>query len=396
MLASESSRSPAIDRWKAAAYDLALEEGLAALSTRAVASRVGGSASAINYHFGNREQLIAAVCAQALEASQGWRAHHREETSVKLPIWLDLAGAFATLLQIRIEDGRPLLSLLRELEQEAVASDWPDVAAAIVDEMAAEAAFWQDYTAMFGASPEQGALWADLALALSSTTLSISTSALRSAWIVGAAVRLQQRLAGQSIVLIPSRMQEAAQFDASSDRYNETALRILDIALSALAEKGADRLNQRDVAARAGVSLSAVTYFFGSKQELISAAFEELCSRAYRAMTDEGRERSRAEMVESLSAAEGSTSLTTLDVLMRSGMRHPVLGPVVDRMLAIRGVGSEALLAQLGFAVDRLDGYLWISMVTGRHRRVSHLPAADRKEAMLQAAWFRLEALFAR
>lgn len=394
MLAPESSRSPAIDRWKVAAYDLALEEGLAALSARALASRVGGSASAINYHFGNREQLIATVCAQALAASADWRLQHRAEGHVMLPIWIDPAGAFAALLQIRIEESRPLLALLRELEQEAITSGWPDIVEAMAAETEAEAVFWQDFTAIFGASAPQGALWADLALALSSTTLSLASSAHRAAWISGAAVRLHQRMTGQSIVLIPNRMQEAAHFDASSSRYNETALRILDAALDALAEKGADRLNQRDVAARAGVSLSAVTYFFGSKQDLISAAFDEMCSRAYRIMTDEGRERSRALIVETLSAASGSKQLATLEVLMRSGLRHPVLLPVVDRMLAIRGVGSEASLAQLGFAVDRLDGYLWISMVTGRYRRVCHLPLEALGEALRDAAWGRLAALF--
>jgi AcrR family transcriptional regulator len=386
--------SPAIDRWKTAAFELALEEGLAALSTRALAGRLGGSPSAISYHFGNREHLIAAVCAQAVAASAAWRARHREASAVPLPIWLDLAGTFATLLLLRIEETRPLLALLRELEQEALANGWTEITRTMAGEEDAETAFWQDLTIAFGASADEAALWADLALALSTTGLALPSGAGRSAWISGAAVRLQQRLSGAPVALVPNRIPEGTQFDATPGRHNETALRILDAALDAIAEKGADRLNQRDVAARAGVSLSAVTYFFGAKHELVSAAFEDLCRRQYRAMTETGDNSSRAEMMEALDGADSDTALATMEVLMRAVLRNAQLVPAAHRMLAIRGVGSEALLRCLGFAVDRLDGYLWISLTTGRYRRVCNLPLEMRQRALREAAARRVKAMF--
>ncbi|HWU01415.1 MAG TPA: TetR family transcriptional regulator [Novosphingobium sp.] len=394
MISTQTPSSPVTDRWAIAAYELALEEGLAALSTRALASRMGGSPSAINYHFGNREQLIGTVCAQAVAASAAWRARHQGATAVPMPIWIDLAGGFSTLLQLRIEESRSLLALLRELEQEAMASGWADIASAMANEEDAEATFWQQQAIAFGATPEQAALWADLALALSSMGLALSSSAYRSPWISGAAVRLQQRLAGEPVTLVPDRVQEGTHFDTSPNRYNETAMRILDAALAAIAEKGADRLNQRDVAARAGVSLSAVTYFFGTKHQLVGTAFEELCRQQYHAMTDTSREPGRDEMIEILSAANGSASLAAMEVLMCAGLRHPTLVPAVHRMLTIRGVGSEALLAKLGFSVDRLDGYLWISMATGRYRRVYNQPLEMQQQALRDAGALRIKALF--
>lgn len=54
----------------------------------------------------------------------------------------------------------------------------------------------------------------------------------------------------------------------------DTKARILDVAEELFGESGLDRVSVRDITEEAGVSLAAVNYHFGSKEELIEAVFE--------------------------------------------------------------------------------------------------------------------------
>ena len=51
-----------------------------------------------------------------------------------------------------------------------------------------------------------------------------------------------------------------------------TRLRLLDAARQCLGEKGLAATTSRDIAAAAGVNLAAITYHFGSKDDLVAAA----------------------------------------------------------------------------------------------------------------------------
>lgn len=54
----------------------------------------------------------------------------------------------------------------------------------------------------------------------------------------------------------------------------ETKSRILDVAEKLFGEQGLDRVSVRDITDAADVSLAAVNYHFGSKEELIEAVFQ--------------------------------------------------------------------------------------------------------------------------
>ncbi len=271
------------DRLTEAAFELACEQGFAELSARSLAARTGGSPSAINYHFGGREQLLLAVHAELGRRMEAARADALARCLEQMPAWVELPDMVAALLQMRLGEQRKILALRDELELEVSTGREPQLRPAAEQEVAQERQFWCGLARQFDAGPVAAEAWADLALGLTGLLLCETDPAARSAWITTPTARLHARLGRQPIV--PSVTRNAAA-RASIDAFareraqtNETALRILDATLSTIARKGADRVVQREIAARAEVSLAAVTYFFRTKHDLITAAFAEHCRR---------------------------------------------------------------------------------------------------------------------
>ncbi len=328
------------DRWAHAALDLSVENGLAALSTRTLAGVTGGSPSAITYYFGNRDLLVSQVCSKAIQKSDDCREAGREQWA-NLPGWSDLASAFIAALQSRLEGERHLLTLMRELEQDARCNERQEMSAAIAEEVNAEARYWQDLAVSYGATADESDLWADLALGLTSLLLSEESAARRSPWISLASYRLQDRLARRPIRFVEDRSVSATEL-ALQPLANETALKILEAALTEIAEKGAEKLSQRDVAIKAGISLSSVTYFFGSKQELIAAAFEELYRQHCAIITNSDLIGDNpAELVTALSGVINLHGLAAFEALLRAAVRLPDLNPTANRVRHTRGVGGR-------------------------------------------------------
>ena len=61
-----------------------------------------------------------------------------------------------------------------------------------------------------------------------------------------------------------------------SSKGEETRARILDAALQLFRENGFDRTGMRDVAERAGMSLGAAYHYFGSKDAIVFAYYEDV------------------------------------------------------------------------------------------------------------------------
>src|ERR687885_1996732 len=57
--------------------------------------------------------------------------------------------------------------------------------------------------------------------------------------------------------------------------YNEKQQQILLTAEKLFAQKGYDGTSVRDIAEEAGVNIAMISYYFGSKEKLIQALFEE-------------------------------------------------------------------------------------------------------------------------
>ena len=88
--------SPQAERMSEAAYDLAEESGLAALSARSLARKTGMSPSAINYHIGNRERLIAQIAFKAIAVSSRWRQSQAALQEEGAPRWAELDHVFTS------------------------------------------------------------------------------------------------------------------------------------------------------------------------------------------------------------------------------------------------------------------------------------------------------------
>jgi AcrR family transcriptional regulator len=68
----------------------------------------------------------------------------------------------------------------------------------------------------------------------------------------------------------PPRRAEASPSDEPSDRRHD----LLDAAYRLIAEKGLEGLRTRDIAARAGVNISTLHYYFGTKETLLEAVVQ--------------------------------------------------------------------------------------------------------------------------
>ena len=138
--------SPQAERMSEAAYDLAEESGLAALSARSLARKTGMSPSAINYHIGNRERLIAQIAFKAIAVSSRWRQSQAALQEEGAPRWAELDHVFTSLLQDRLSTGRMVMALLQELENEAVASGQTAIEEELREELGqqAQAEGWFD------------------------------------------------------------------------------------------------------------------------------------------------------------------------------------------------------------------------------------------------------------
>jgi TetR/AcrR family transcriptional regulator, regulator of biofilm formation and stress response len=152
--------------------------------------------------------------------------------------------------------------------------------------------------------------------------------------------------------------------------------RIVDGALSVIAEVGPDGLTHRRVAAAAGVSLAATTYWFASKEDIVEAAFLRSVDESVQAI-----EATRARATEWTAATAPDELAAIVDAectterertiigyaLWVEAQRRPVLRPAAQRWtdayvdlyrLVLRSIGAqgdvEARARLLAAAVDGL------------------------------------------
>ena len=140
------------------------------------------------------------------------------------------------------------------------------------------------------------------------------------------------------------------------DRSEETRDRILDAVVELIAERGLAGVSHRAVAERAGVSLSATSYYFGSKAELERAALEEHYRRRlddYRRTAEllAGADSSADELVDAavelFTASDLTMLLSHFEVFLNSARRDDIrdlLAPILDAMHGLLLVAIEPLM----------------------------------------------------
>lgn len=65
------------------------------------------------------------------------------------------------------------------------------------------------------------------------------------------------------------------QLQRNTMEFNEKQMQIIQIAEKLFADKGFDGTSVRDIADEAGINVAMISYYFGSKEKLLTAIFEE-------------------------------------------------------------------------------------------------------------------------
>lgn len=384
------------ERLIAAGVELARAEGLPALSARALAERAGASPSALNYHLGGRERLLEHVLDHAIHAAAAWRAEKlagiADETGA--PAWVSPAGVLAALIGDRVTTFRRWSLLLAEFEAQAEAGE-----NALADRLGAEIlatdTFWRDAARAVGTTAEHAAVWSDLAIGLTQLLLSEEPMAVKAPWIVDSVNRANARLQGYAPRPLPERAMGAVERLIGDAPASESARKLVEAALHVIAEKGAARLTQREVAAAAGLSLAATTYFFRTKADLVAAAFHEL---------------HRQVSAQALAASQGTRTLvgSTLDddgdraawrvrameALQLTSARDASLAPIARELRATRGATSIVWLRSQGLEVDRLDAFIFSTAMSGAVQRTRFSSPGGRNAALIESQTRLLRCLF--
>jgi TetR/AcrR family transcriptional regulator, regulator of biofilm formation and stress response len=179
---------------------------------------------------------------------------------------------------------------------------------------------------------------------------------------------------------------------------------ILRATLAVIGERGPDAITHRAVAERAGVPLSATTYWFASKDELLQEALllaaREEVERIERVVLDLApRELDVLEWARAVSAvlAEDLQSDPVRHVafteLVLEGTRRPWLGAEVARWHEVHLRLAELGLRAAGAPDPRGDAPLVVAAITGFMLGQLVNPAEDFEERVFRPA---LERLFSR
>ncbi len=364
-------------------FELALESGLGALSARALAEKLRASPSTMNYHFGHREGFLDALQKRALAQSNAWRQAHTESPRDVAP-WTTTPDVLVALLQARLSQTRRLQLLLLEFAAEAEVCPVlaPDAAA----EAQADAVFWRDLALRVGETEGAAAVWSDMAAGLVLNFCSEDDPSVLAAWMGGALRRLADRMARRapSQIVQPVGQTPAQRLEAQAPR-GETAERIVRAALQIIGQKGAARMSQRQVAAAAGVSLAAVTYFYRSRADLVAAAFAGLHS----GLRSEALDRADvapgpggwADQAFDAAGKFGWRVGAMRELRILAGRDHS-LRKTVEIIRAGHGATSISLLQRQGMAdADQLDAFVLSTLLRGVGERIRFAPAHTRRVA---------------
>jgi AcrR family transcriptional regulator len=273
-----------------AALSIVGEGGLKALTLRPLAARVGFSVPTLTHHLGSKERILERLIAHA----------HAQDVAFHGP-WLrraaqlerlDLTGRAAlgeAAFRSWIETARPRAILLCAVVQTRLQHD------GVVPALAAWFDAWETFWRELAANDARGA--ALLAYFVDEAVYSLALGGLD-------AYGLLRRLCLTQLFTsldagAPARKPSLRLFASARDELapphsvvDQTmivpAVKRVDIARHAAAlivSDGVESISHRSVAAAAGVPASTVVYQFGSRDELLLAALEEVIHhfRAWRA-----------------------------------------------------------------------------------------------------------------
>ena len=179
---------------------------------------------------------------------------------------------------------------------------------------------------------------------------------------------------------------------------------ILQAAVSLIGEQGPDALTHRAVAERAGVSLSATTYWFSSKEEIFReavalAAGEEVARLEQLVLDLAPRRVTPAEWARELSAALASdvrrnpAQPVAMYEFVLEASRQPELRDEVARWETAHVRLAEAGLRAVGSADPETDAHIVVAVVSGLMLGLLTNPSPEFEREVMRPV---LERLFTR
>lgn len=364
----------------AATIALAAQRGADGLSSRAVATFAGVAPSSINYRHGSLSGLVSAagLAGDAARAA-AWRAAMAELEELRLAPD-DFGPAAFTVIRGQIERLRGEETLFWH---EAIAGCRGHGELASLGALDAEAAFWSRLIERCGLQDLQADIMQGFALALRFAWLTFSKPDGFDPWAQALVMRFAERACGGH----PTRATDCAwraRTEAEADPGkagqapgHDTAQKIIEATIALIMSQGAGAATHRAVAAKAGLSVSSVQHFFGTRSAILLAAF--------RSIYDAARDRAFPPQlpVASLDPDELFSTLTAgrdtspaiveadfaaMHGLILSAAEQDETRPIANGLIARTGATSMGVLAALKHprgAIGRLDAQI-LSMTLGQ------------------------------
>lgn len=389
------------------------DAGVEGASSRIVAARAGASASAINYHFGSIEHLYGVAQNCAIAEGADWLNDCLLAIAASAPWPVQAFPAFAA----HVIDS---WCVDRRAEAHAEACDFAGLAWRASATTPSWLAIWRDF---WKAALPRFSLAADLA-AIAAPILQSERFGHLAHWraphdragLEEVCLRLTARLSGDAELLArPTPWRLAAERlsqDATVFRpLSEAAERIADAVVAAVDEGGEGALTHRSAAAKAGLSLGAVTHHFPTRSALMAAGYAHLYQTNFEtavgALTapgvDDTEPRSPnvaahddigAHMLSFLRVGRAAPRARGFEAFFFAATRDPALADFAARVRYSRGFNTFRRLGPLAPQLTRLDALLISHWISGTARAASVLP--DEAAALEAAMGAHATRIFAR
>lgn len=362
--------------------------GRAGASARMVASDAGVSASAINYHFGDFEQLFCTAYESALDRARLWMDARVKDARFVAPLPPHAFSSFAAQVLERWTGEQTILAYA-QVECGLAAGRSPYLAPCVHGWAAAWRDFWGEVLPLFGLDPDLAGVAAIILSTEAMHHLACWNPLLDRGGLEDFCVRLTARLSGDpELMARPSPWRERAEALSLEAHPSPAALpgpaaRIARAAVAVTAAHGEAGLTHRAVAAEAGVSLGAVAHHFPTRTDLVGAAYTAVYDTGFgeaeRVVARTARAGQVGDYVRAIAAMiNESPQGGAFDELFVAATRNPDLAGFAARVRYSRGRGSLRLIAPQVAGLTRLDGVLISHWASGERRLAVLLGPGDR------------------
>ncbi|MDG2520568.1 TetR family transcriptional regulator [Caulobacter segnis] len=380
------------------------DAGVDGASSRSVAARAGASASAINYYFGSIEHLYGIAQNDAVAEAERWLDRRLEEIEAGEPWRADAFPAFAAaLIDSWCAD--------RRVQAHAEACDFTGLPWRPSDTAVRWLKVWRDFWTTvlprFGLDAKLAVVVAPILQSERFGHLARWRAPHDRAGLEEVCLRLAARLSRDPEMLArptPWRLaaerlsQETVVFRSLSP----AAERIADAVVAAVDEGGEGALTHRTAAAKAGLSLGAVTHHFPTRSALMAAGYAHLYQTNFEAAVSALTTVDAPEAAAANTAARrvadhddiGQHMVSFLDVgrsaprgrgfeaFFFAATRDPSLADFAARVRYSRGFNTFKHLGAVAPQLTRMDALLISHWISGVGRAVSADPSeAARLEA---------------